>query len=68
MTTLAYITGLFLRSSFSHKSLVHRGVSTRTETDAFGDIEVDSDALWGAQTRRLIQNFPIRGIESKMAL
>src|SRR5687767_6749673 len=32
--------------------------STRTETDSFGPIEVRSDAYWGAQTERSIENFP----------
>jgi fumarate hydratase class II len=32
---------------------------TRTETDSFGPIEVPADRLWGAQTQRSIQNFPI---------
>jgi len=33
-------------------------MSTRTETDSFGPIEVPADAYWGAQTQRSIQNFP----------
>ena len=32
---------------------------TRTETDAFGPIEIDDDKLWGAQTQRSLQNFRI---------
>ena len=35
---------------------------TRTETDTFGPIEVDSTRYWGAQTQRSLQNFKI-GIE-----
>ncbi|MES2070934.1 MAG: class II fumarate hydratase [Pseudomonadota bacterium] len=31
----------------------------RTETDSMGAVEVASDAYWGAQTQRSIQNFPI---------
>ena len=34
-------------------------MSTRTEHDALGDVEVPSDRLWGAQTQRSIENFPI---------
>ncbi len=34
---------------------------TRTESDAFGNIEVDASVLWGAQTQRSLQNFPIGG-------
>jgi fumarate hydratase class II len=33
-------------------------MSTRTETDSFGPIEVPADAYWGAQTQRSIENFP----------
>jgi fumarate hydratase class II len=35
--------------------------STRTETDSFGGIEVESDRLWGAQTQRSAENFRIGG-------
>lgn len=31
----------------------------RTETDAFGPIEVPGDRYWGAQTQRSRQNFQI---------
>lgn len=34
-------------------------MSTRTETDSFGPLEVPSDKYWGAQTQRSILNFPI---------
>src|SRR5262245_42763592 len=34
-------------------------MSTRTETDSFGAIEVASDRYWGAQTQRSLQNFRI---------
>ena len=40
----------------------------RVETDAFGELEVESSRLWGAQTQRSIGNFPIGGPESKMPL
>ncbi|HVS18963.1 MAG TPA: class II fumarate hydratase [Planctomycetota bacterium] len=36
-------------------------MSTRTETDSFGGIEVAADRLWGAQTQRSSQNFRIGG-------
>jgi fumarate hydratase class II len=32
--------------------------TSRTETDSFGPIDVPSDAYWGAQTQRSIENFP----------
>jgi fumarate hydratase class II len=31
---------------------------TRMESDSFGPIEVPTDAYWGAQTQRSIENFP----------
>jgi len=33
-------------------------MTTRTETDTIGPIEVPVDAYWGAQTERSIENFP----------
>jgi fumarate hydratase class II len=34
-------------------------METRTEHDALGDVEVPADRLWGAQTQRSHENFPI---------
>jgi fumarate hydratase class II len=34
----------------------------RTEHDSMGDLQVPADALWGAQTQRAVQNFPISGL------
>ena len=31
----------------------------RKETDAIGEVMVDADRYWGAQTQRSVQNFPI---------
>ena len=45
-----------------------RRLSTHTESDAFGSIEVPSYALWGAQTQRSIQNFPIGGVAARMPM
>jgi len=33
----------------------------RTEHDSMGELQVPADALWGAQTQRALQNFPISG-------
>lgn len=33
--------------------------ATRTETDSLGPVEVPDDRLWGAQTQRSLENFPI---------
>ena len=34
----------------------------RTETDSLGNVEVPSTALYGAQTQRAYQNFPVSGL------
>lgn len=34
----------------------------RTETDSLGDVEVPAGALWGAQTQRAVDNFPVSGL------
>jgi fumarate hydratase class II len=33
----------------------------RIEKDSMGELKVPADALWGAQTQRAVQNFPISG-------
>ncbi len=33
----------------------------RVEHDSMGDVEVPADALWGAQTQRAVDNFPVSG-------
>ena len=35
----------------------------RIEKDSLGDVKVPSKALWGAQTQRAVNNFPISGIK-----
>ncbi len=34
----------------------------RTEHDSMGELEVPADALWGAQTQRAVDNFPVSGL------
>ena len=34
----------------------------RLERDSMGELRVPADALWGAQTQRAVQNFPISGL------
>lgn len=38
-----------------------RSASFRIEHDSMGELQVPADALWGAQTQRAVQNFPISG-------
>ena len=39
----------------------------RVEQDSMGELEVPADALWGAQTQRAVQNFPISGLRMPRA-
>ena len=39
-------------------------MSSRRERDTLGEIEVPADALWGAQTQRAIENYPISGFRA----
>lgn len=34
----------------------------RIEKDSMGELEVPEDALWGAQTQRAVENFPVSGV------
>jgi fumarate hydratase class II len=38
------------------------GKEFRTEKDSMGELQVPADALWGAQTQRAVENFPISGL------
>jgi len=40
----------------------------RTETDSLGPVAVPSDRLWGAQTQRSLENFPIGDASERMPL
>ncbi len=39
------------------------GKEFRIEHDSMGELEVPEDALWGAQTQRAVNNFPISGLQ-----
>lgn len=39
------------------------GSDMRIERDSMGEMQVPSDALYGAQTQRAVENFPISGIK-----
>ena len=36
--------------------------SYRLERDSMGELQVPADALWGAQTQRALENFPVSGL------
>ena len=37
---------------------------TRTEHDSLGDVNVPASALWGAQTQRAVENYPVSGMHA----
>lgn len=41
---------------------------TRVERDTLGEVKVPANALWGAQTARAVENFPISGLREPRAL
>ena len=41
--------------------------SFRIERDSMGELQVPAEALWGAQTQRAVQNFPISGLKMPRA-
>jgi aspartate ammonia-lyase len=45
-----------------------RGARTRLEKDSMGTVAVPAAALYGAQTRRAMDNFPISGLRSPRSL
>ena len=40
----------------------------RIEKDSLGEVKVPKGALWGAQTQRAVNNFPISGIKMDFLL
>jgi len=55
-------------SSAANTDDVAAHLPARTESDSMGQLHVPAGALYGAQTQRSLQNFPIGGPESKMPL
>ncbi|KAF7507221.1 hypothetical protein GJ744_010779 [Endocarpon pusillum] len=47
-------------------STTRMAASARTESDAFGEIQVPSDKYWGAQTERSLENFKINQPQDRM--
>ena len=41
--------------------MARNDAQVRIEHDSMGELQVPADALWGAQTQRAIENFPISG-------
>lgn len=51
------------RRNFTYST---RMAATRTESDAFGEIQVPADKYWGAQTERSLENFKINQPQDRM--
>jgi len=47
---------------------VAANLPARVESDSMGELNVPAATLWGAQTQRSLENFPIGGIESRMPM
>jgi fumarate hydratase class II len=52
----------------SYTSMMIEQLPSRVESDSMGSLTIAAGCLWGAQTQRSLQNFPIGGTESKMPL
>jgi fumarate hydratase class II len=42
--------------------MTEKNISYRSERDSLGEVRVPAGALYGAQTQRAVQNFPISGL------
>lgn len=42
--------------------MAKKAAGFRVEHDSMGELRVPADALWGAQTQRAVQNFPVSGV------
>lgn len=49
-----------------HSTANNMAQATRTESDAFGEIQVPGDKYWGAQTERSLENFRINQPQDRM--
>src|SRR6185437_14054504 len=50
------------------RGVYHEDMDTRIERDSLGEVPVPRAALWGAQTQRAIENYPISGLRAAPAL
>ncbi|PNY24365.1 Fumarate hydratase, mitochondrial, partial [Tolypocladium capitatum] len=49
-----------------HTTARNMAPATRTESDAFGEVQVPADKYWGAQTERSLENFRINQPQDRM--
>lgn len=48
--------------------MAEQGGEYRIEKDSMGELRVPTDALWGAQTQRAVDNFPISNLRAPRAM
>ncbi|KAI9843017.1 MAG: fumarase fum1 [Sclerophora amabilis] len=58
--------GFLKHSSRTLSTTARMANNTRTESDAFGEVQVQSDKYWGAQTERSLENFKINQPHDRM--
>lgn len=56
----------FPRLQRNFHATAYNMAETRTESDAFGNVEVPADKYWGAQTERSLENFKINQPQDRM--
>ncbi|MGZ3598767.1 MAG: aspartate ammonia-lyase [Ktedonobacterales bacterium] len=57
-----------MMTSDEQQPLYGQGGATRIEHDSLGDVAVPATALYGAQTQRAVENFPISGMHAHPAM
>lgn len=65
-TLLANQSPASLRNVRTFASTQKMAANTRTESDAFGELQVDASKYWGAQTERSLGNFRINQPQDRM--
>jgi hypothetical protein len=70
---IAKLPTTLTQTSFFHKTTstyanmtTNNSSGMRTESDAFGEIQVPADKYWGAQTERSLENFRINQPQDRM--
>src|SRR5512139_3639094 len=53
---------LAIRPTVTSGQQPHSMADFRLEKDSLGEVKVPADALYGAQTQRAVENFPVSGI------
>jgi fumarate hydratase class II len=65
-TAFANQSSAALKSVRAFSATSNMAANTRTESDAFGELQVDASKYWGAQTERSLGNFKINQPQDRM--